>query len=286
MEILKNVYKMLKVRQYIKNLIIFLPAVFTHNLSSFSNLFEVVKVCVAFCLISSAVYIFNDLKDVHEDKKHPIKRHRPIASGKISPLWAKISFGILILLVLFLGQFMNAACNICLWLYLILNICYSLWLRNMKYVDMVCIAFGFVLRISAGFCAVKEPLFWSMAIFVFVTSIFFTASKRFLEQKFLPNIASRRQSMRYFQPDLLNKVLYSSALLSVLCYVLLTKQFDAYIPMLHITSICFVVFIARLLYLINKTKDHDDPMNFMMSDRWIKIISVFSLFILAVIYIG
>jgi len=285
MELLENVFKLLKIRQYIKNLIIFLPAIFTHTIDHCSDLFEVIKVFAAFCLVSSAVYIFNDLKDMHEDRKHPIKCNRPIASGKISPVVGGILFGILVLLALFLGQYIESACNICIWLYLILNICYSFWLRDMKFVDVICIAFGFVLRLSSGFYALSLPVVGELAVMIFVTSIFFTTSKRVLEQKFLPNIESRRHSMRYISSEFLYKVLYVSAGLSVICYYIATKEFDVYIPQLHITTICFAAFIGRLLYLIKNTKDHDDPMNFIIGDTWIKIISGLSFMVLVTVYI-
>lgn len=286
MEKLFSVYKLFKVKHYIKNLVIFLPAIFVKELGNTENILQIVKVFFAFCLMASAVYIFNDLQDYPTDKKHPIKCKRPIASGKILPAEAKVILASLLIIIAFLGQYLNAGCNICLWLYFLLNIGYSLKLKNIRFVDIICIAFGFVLRIAAGFNAIYLPLSLEIMAMVFITSVFFTISKRNLEQKFLPDTKSRRQSVQHVRPDLLVKLLYLSAIGSVISYIYVANEYSAYITGLKITIICFVAFIGRLLFLVNKTKSHDDPMNFIVSDKWTKIIAVFSLLILAVIYGG
>lgn len=282
---LTDILNMLKVKHYVKNLVIFLPIIFVKHLSNLAEIRQVFLVFISFCLMSSLVYVFNDIQDVEKDKTHPIKCHRPIASGKISIATAKKLLFILLVLIGGLSFSISLYANLCIWGYLLLNICYSLILKNFKFIDILCIALGFVLRILSGFYANMFVISIPMCLMIFVTSVFFTTSKRLLELKLTSNTKNYRSSAQYNNISVLNGVIYGSAFLSIFTYGIITFEYAQYIRYLYISILCFALFIGRLLYLVNKPQNHDDPMNFMEKDKILKIISVGSLIVLAILYL-
>ena len=282
---MKDIFQLLKIKHYIKNLVIFLPAIFTRNLDSFYALYINLKVFVAFCLMSSIIYIFNDIQDIEKDKMHPIKCHRPLACGKISIDAAKKILLILFFVICGLSLFLNLPCNLCIWGYFLLNIGYSLILKNFKFIDILCIALGFVLRLLIGFYAINLFISLAMCLMIFITSIFFTSSKRLLEIKLTSNTKNYRSSARYTNVFELRSIIYGSASLSIITYSITAFEYTHYIHFLYLSIICFALFIGRLLYLVSKPQSHDDPMNFIEKDKVMKIISVGSLIVLALLYL-
>jgi len=277
---MKDIIKTLKINHYIKNLIILLPLIFVGEVTNVSHVLEVIKAIIVFSLASSIVYIFNDLKDIEKDKKHPIKKFRPIASGVISRQKAHLIMGILSLLAIGLSCFMNNRCNLAIGAYLILNILYSLSLKNYKFIDILCIAIGFLLRALVGFYAIKASVSISLLIMIFATSIFFTASKRILEFKLFPNQDERRKSMQNITDKALNRLLYGSAIASILAYNFTSVIFSKNVPYLYLTGFPFIFFITKLLFLVKDTETHDDPIKFIEKDKQIKILIMVYIFML------
>ena len=152
---LKNILKTMKINHYVKNIIVFVPLVFSMNILNLSLLLKSVIIFISFCFISSVVYILNDLVDKDTDKLHPIKCNRPIASGKISAKTAIFVSVILFLISSVLAFYTSILSLLTVLIYLILNIFYSLKLKNIELVDVVCIALGFILRILAGCFAIS-----------------------------------------------------------------------------------------------------------------------------------
>lgn len=281
---IKDMLQLLKIKHYIKNLVIFLPVIFEKKLNDLHSLEQILVAFAAFCLMSSIIYIFNDIRDIEKDRLHPIKSQRPIASGKISIAVIKKTLVILFLLVGGLSLFLNMPCNLCLWGYFLLNICYSLTLKNIKFIDMICIALGFVLRILTGFYVFMLPVSFSICLMILMASIFFTSSKRLLEFNLALSVEKYRSIARYTNPFMLRSLMYGSAFCSLVAYIFAVITYSKYISYLYLTIICFGLFIGRLLYLVNKPQNHDDPMNFIEKDKTIKIISIVSLIFLAILY--
>ena len=140
MEKIKNYFKLLRVNHYLKNFLVLLPLVFSSELLNLSKLKTTVLGFIAFCLTASIVYIINDLKDIENDKKHPVKKNRPFASGKVSKVEGIIILIVLTLIVLGLSYFIGFEHWIALLLlgvYLLLNVFYSFGLKNVPIVDIV-----------------------------------------------------------------------------------------------------------------------------------------------------
>ena len=146
----RALFKSMRPRQWTKNVIVYAALVFDQQFFNLEAFLRTTAGFILFCLISSAVYIFNDLADVESDRQHPDKKHRPIASGKL-PLPVAWTAGIVLVVIsLPLGYFLSPAFFIVLLVYFLLIAAYSLWLKHFAILDVLVIAAGFVLRVHAG----------------------------------------------------------------------------------------------------------------------------------------
>ena len=284
---LKTIIKLLKIKHYVKNIVVFIPLVFSLKFLEFNATLEAIIAFIAFDLIASAVYIFNDILDVENDKLHPVKKFRPIASGEVSIPLAWVLFALLVIgsfvISLFIGKFVFLS----MLLYLLLNIWYSLQLKSLPIIDAVCIALGFILRILAGCAAilvVPSPL---VILLTFFTSMFFTFSKRKLEYKLLDDKGLCRKSIKGYNESLLNQFVAINAVLSIAFYI--TYMLDSTTiqrtgsEYLYVTVIPFAIIIYRLLFKIYTATDNDDPAEFIYGDKTLKILMFTYLIILFIV---
>ena len=156
---IRALIKTMRPRQWSKNVFIFAALVFDKQLFMPSPFLRTLAGFFLFCLISSSVYIFNDIFDIKADREHPEKKNRPIPSGQL-PLGIAWSAGILLVLItLGLGWLLAPAFMAVLALYLALNIAYSKWLKHVPIVDVLMLAAGFVLRVHAGVTLISVERF-------------------------------------------------------------------------------------------------------------------------------
>jgi 4-hydroxybenzoate polyprenyltransferase len=165
--------------QYIKNSIVFLPLFFGYKLGDPHAVWETFCAFCAFSLAASSVYIFNDIRDIDEDKRHPAKKMRPLASGKLSRKESVFPLFFLLISSISLAVLtLSAPCLTVLSLYLLLNLFYSLGLKHVPVIDITIIAFGFVLRVLAGsFAADVRSSHW-IILMSFLLSLFLSLAKR------------------------------------------------------------------------------------------------------------
>lgn len=283
----KSIIKLLKLNHHIKNVVVFIPLIFSLKFLDINSTLMTLYAFIGFCLIASAVYVFNDIIDLKNDKLHPIKKNRPIASGAISIHFAWKLF-ILISLASFIITFsINKYVFISVLLYLILNIWYSLKLKSLPIIDIVCIALGFILRILAGCGAIlvmPSPL---VILLTFFTSMFFTFSKRKLEYELIEDKNNCRKSLKEYTSALLNQFITINAVLAIafyFTYMLDTKTIQRTgTEFLYITVIPFSIIIFRLLFKIFTCSNNDDPADFIYNDKTLKILMLIYLIILFVI---
>lgn len=165
--------------QWVKNVCVLAPAFFAGVITRPSVLLPAVQACVAFCLLSSAVYCFNDIVDAESDRLSPVKCHRPVASRAVSPFRAA-----LLALLLALSAFVLSVAGLdltvayILGVYFLVNIGYTLWLKRFSLIDISLIALGFVLRLCAGSAATRCPLSDWIVIVTFVLAVFLALGKR------------------------------------------------------------------------------------------------------------
>lgn len=286
--ILKDIASTLKYKHYVKNLVVLVPLIFSKNLFNFELLETAIIVMAGFCLVSSAVYIMNDIIDIEKDKLHPIKSQRPIASGRISKNSATVIMGVLFALSLYLVHF-NPFCVYSFAGYFILNIVYSLNLKNYFLIDAACIAIGFIIRILAGCFAISvipSPLVILMTFFV---SMFFTFTKRRLELKLISVENTERTALKGVSEQEISKYIIINAVLSVSFYI--TYMLDkttitrAGTEYLYITVIPFTLIIFRLLFLADTSLNNDDPLHLFEKDKTLLALILFYLVVLTVVFL-
>ena len=284
---LKSIIKLLKLSHHIKNIVVFIPLIFSLKFLDINSILMTLYAFIGFCLIASAVYVFNDIIDLKNDKLHPIKKNRPIASGAISVHFAWKLFVLLSLASFIITFSINKYVFISVLLYLILNIWYSLKLKSLPIIDIVCIALGFILRILAGCGAIlvmPSPL---VILLTFFTSMFFTFSKRKLEYELIEDKSKCRKSLKEYTSALLDQFITINAVLAIafyFTYMLDTKTIQRTgTEFLYITVIPFSIIIFRLLFKIFTCSNNDDPADFIYNDKTLKILMLIYLIILFVI---
>jgi len=212
--------RLIRPKSWLKNVFVFVPITFALELTNWDILLSTIIAFAAFCLVSSAVYIFNDICDAARDAMHPVKCKRPIASGAVK----KPNAMVLMLLFLIIGFILAYISDlyVCVFIaaYLVINILYTLWLKHMPVYDCFCIAAGFVLRVFAGGAAYGGGLSDWLFLTVVAMSLFMAFGKRRGELTKTDGLSTRIVLERY-NIVFLDGIMFSSAGLSVVFYSLL-----------------------------------------------------------------
>ena len=272
---IKELIKLIRPNQWIKNTIIFAAVIFSKN---FFNLLYLERALIGFgifCIASGAVYIFNDIADAEQDKKHPEKSKRPIASGKVSISIAYIYFSIMAVVALILSYlYVNNHFGNVVLLYLITNILYSLILKKIAILDVVVLSMNFVFRAIAGVYAIAPTLEFStwLVICTFFLSLFIALSKRRGEIVLLEGRAEgHRRSLKDYSVKLLDEmiaVVTASTVMSYTLYTISSLTIQKFGTVNLVYTIPFVVFgIFRYLYLIHIQKAGGSPTRLVYKDK-------------------
>lgn len=207
-------------RQWVKNFLVVLAPLAGGVLFQPDVLEGVALAFVAFCLVSSAVYLLNDIRDVEEDRLHPRKRFRPIAAGELSIPVAAVMGIVLGLAGLALGFWTAPALGVTLVVYVAIQILYSAVLKHLPVIDLAVVSSGFLLRAIAGGVAVAVPLSqWFLLVAAF-GSLFMVAGKRYSELVSVGADAGTRKSLDRYSQSYLRFVWILAAVLVVTCYSL------------------------------------------------------------------
>lgn len=207
-------------RQWVKNFLVVLAPLAGGVLFQPDALEGVALAFVAFCLVSSAVYLLNDIRDVEEDRLHPRKRFRPIAAGELSIPVAAVMGIVLGLAGLALGFWTAPALGVTLVVYVAIQILYSAVLKHLPVIDLAVVSSGFLLRAIAGGVAVAVPLSqWFLLVAAF-GSLFMVAGKRYSELVSVGADAGTRKSLDRYSQSYLRFVWILAAVLVVTCYSL------------------------------------------------------------------
>ena len=224
-----------------------------------------------FCLLSSLIYIINDINDLEKDRLHPLKKARPLASGEITTGTAKVIAFILLILIILLQATSNYKSKIC-WLtlatYFTLNVLYSVkGLKNFALFDVYILAFGFVLRIMYGsFCTKIEISSW-LYVVVFFGALFMGFGKRRNELKQIGGGVNTREVLLKYNMDYLSKCLYSCMTLSIVFYSFWCLEKDSIgNSRIYIVTIPIFAFILFKYSLDIETDKDGDPTNIILGD--------------------
>lgn len=267
--------KLLRPKDWAKNLFLYIPLFFSGEIFDTSKLAMVFEGFLAFCCIASSIYIINDYRDIEDDRRHPEKKNRPLASGKASPIVALIICSILILLGFSIGVSLGSRFAWLLGIYFILNIAYSLGLKNIAILDIFIIAIGFNLRIrSGGAIANVDVTIW-MNIMVFLLALFMAIGKR--RDDVLLKLSSgvdMRKAVKGYTLDFLNTLLALVSAVMIVAYFMYTVS-DKVIEKhnterLYLTALFVMAGLMRYLQIIYVKSDSGSPTKILYKDRFIQ----------------
>jgi 4-hydroxybenzoate polyprenyltransferase len=288
---LRALLKTMRPRQWTKNVFLFAALVFDDKLFHLNDFLHTLAGFGLFCLISSSVYIFNDLLDVKADRQHPTKKNRPIASGRL-PVWAAILAGILLTaLTLGLGWLLGQAFALVLLIYFVLMLVYSKWLKHFPILDVLILATGFVLRVHAGTTLIHVQRFspW-LYVVMSLLALYLGFGKRRAELALLTeDTVAQRKVLEGYSLPLLDQLITIVSGTTIVAYSLYTfNRPEA--PNNHslMLTIPFMVYgIFRYLYLVQVKKVGGEPEEVLLSDHPLQIsIFLWGLAVLAVFYLA
>ncbi len=268
---LKSLLKTMRPKQWSKNVFVFAALVFDQKLFHVDLLAKTLVGFIIFCFISSAVYIINDVIDIEKDRQHPIKRHRPLASGQLKPTTAIVAAVIISLICLPLAFLLSTGFGLITLTYLLLITAYSFRLKNVVLLDVLTIAAGFVLRVAAGTLIFPVERF-SPWLYVCTTlvALFLALSKRRHELITLAgNANEHRRSLNDYSLHLLDELIAVVTSTTVIAYSLYTFLAPN-VPPNHtmMLTIPFVLYgIFRYLYLIHMHNQGGAPEEIVLRDK-------------------
>lgn len=263
-------FRALRPRQWIKNAFVFAALVFDGQLVVTEAFLRTVLGFLLLCLASSTVYLFNDIVDLEADRRHPVKRKRPIASGELSVRAAAVSGALLLILSALGGWLLSPAFTAILASYLLLNFLYSYWLKHVPIIDVFAIAAGFLLRVGAGVVLITVERF-SPWLYVCTTllALFIGFGKRRAEIALMAHSNNEtRRVLDGYTIDLLDQLIVIVSALTIMAYSLYTFSAqnlpDNHLMMLTIPFVIYGIF--RYLHLIHVEKLGGAPEELVLRD--------------------
>jgi 4-hydroxybenzoate polyprenyltransferase len=289
---LRALIKTMRPRQWIKNGFIFFALIFDKQLFRTDPFLRTVAGFFLFCLISSAVYLFNDIADMEADRNHPEKKFRPIASGKL-PIHVALAAALLLTIVsLSLGYLLSPLFALILTAYLVINLLYSRWLKHISILDVLIVSSGFVLRVAAGVTLIYPVERFSPWLYMITIlfSLYIGLGKRRAEMDLLAEGASaHRKVFDGYTIPLLDQYITIVSGMTIVAYSLYTFSAPN-LPENHtmMLTIPFVVYgIFRYLQLIQTGHAAGSPDEVALKDRPLQIIVLlWGLAVIAVFYLS
>ncbi len=266
------VIKSLRIQQWTKNFFVFAPLIFSQNVLNWPMLTKTVLAFVLFCLLSGAAYILNDIRDLDEDKLHPVKSRRPLASGKLEKKHALFACISLVLSGLAGAYILDAYFFIVLLAYFILQIAYSNWLKHVVILDVFLIASGYFLRVVAGGLVIDVQISPWLSICTILIALFLALCKRRHELVLLEkNAANHRPILKEYTPQLLDQmiaVVTASTVVSYCLYTVSSETIAKFGTKNLLFTVPFVLYgIFRYLYLVHQKDEGGSPEALIIKDK-------------------
>ena len=283
---MKQYLKLIRVKHWLKNGLVFLPLFFSMNLCNIQYLSLCFLAFVIFSLSSSVVYVLNDMADVEKDKLHPIKKKRPLASGAISMAQAKIVIVILCILIAFMMGLLywndpNFFIILIPIVYIILNLLYSKWLKHISIIDVVILVSGFVLRVMYGGVVVDVVVSKYLYLMIIFGSFYLGFGKR--RNEMIKNGKKSRKVLEAYNQAFLDKNMYVCLALAIVSYSLwcvdpmtIARTGHDYL----FWTIPILMVILQLYSLNIEGSSHGDPIEVVLSDKRLLVVIVLYIFVM------
>ncbi len=272
MSVLIALVESLRPRQWTKNFFLFAGILFSQNIFYIPLLVEVTLGCIIFCFLSGAVYIVNDLRDLEQDKYHPAKSRRAIASGRLKVTHAIIAVAILVPVCLAGAYLLSLKFLLVAVIYFALQMAYTFFLKHLVILDVFAIAFGFVLRVVAGAVIIEVEISSWLLICTILLSLFLAFNKRRHELVSLEEEAqSHRKVLDEYSPYLLDQMISVVTASTVMAYALYTmspETVSKFGTKNLIFTVPFVLYgVFRYQYLVHKKGGGGNPENILVTDK-------------------
>ncbi|MEI9942627.1 MAG: decaprenyl-phosphate phosphoribosyltransferase [Chitinophagaceae bacterium] len=271
--------KLLRPKDWAKNLFLFIPLFFAGEIFNVDKIINVLFGFAAFSAIASSIYILNDYRDIEDDRKHPVKCKRPLASGAVGKSTALVIAGILLVIGFGIAYFVRDKFLFILGIYFLINFAYSFGLKNISILDIIILSIGFVLRVKAGSVITYIALSEWIIIMVFLLALFMAIGKR--RDDLILKMSSgvdMRKSVKGYNLELLNVLLALICAVIVVAYFMYTmapetmKNLGTY--RLYYTCLFVVAGIMRYLQIIFVSADSGSPTKILYKDRFLQIVLI------------
>lgn len=305
-----QIFRSIRPRQWLKNLVLVAPILFSGQLFDEKSSHEVLVAFVVFCLVSSSAYLINDIVDAPKDRSHPFKKLRPIASGKLRPATAIIcACSLIFFSIYFANSYLNKFFVLAVITFVALQLSYTFILRNLIIVDSLAVAGAFILRVFAGSFATETSISSWLILATIGISLLLAFGKRRSERTLLASQPARtqaimpptRETLTHYPDTLLDSMISMSASFAIISYALFSFQISPKIqphyllwilpptltaPKWMMLTIPFVIYgVARYLYVIYEKKEGESPERVLLSDGPLIItISLWLLTTISIIY--
>ena len=290
-----NIIRLIRPQQWLKNVFVLLPMFFGGSLLDVADIRAALLTLLAYSFVASSVYCFNDIKDVEADRRHPVKCHRPIASGALSvgKAW------MLMLLMLALAALVTAliggghAMKVggVLAFYYVMNLAYCAKLKQYAIVDVCIVAFGFVLRVLAGGFATDIVLSKWLVLMTFLLTLFLSFAKRRDDVVRMNETGEppRKNTIRY-NLTFINQAITVTAAVTLVCYIMYTVSPEVtarfHSDLLYLTSVFVLLGLLRYMQITVVDKKSGDPTKMMLTDRFTQlVVAAWALTFVVLIYI-
>ncbi len=274
---MKNILKLLRIHQYTKNLFVFLPLFFSMNIDKLNLLYDAFIAFIAFSLVASSIYILNDYLDIEDDRKHPKKRFRPLASGAVSLFNAKLIASLLVVSGLSLMSLVSMNAMYILVFYILLNIAYTIKLKHIAILDVVIIAIGFVLRLFVGAFSTGLELSSWIVMMTFLLALFLALAKRRDDVLIYDNTGEKmRQVIDGYNIKFVDTAMTLMSSIVIIAYIMYCMSPDVIQRVgsenLYLTSIFVIMGIMRYMQITFVKEDSGSPTKILMKDKMIQLV--------------
>lgn len=288
---IKEYMKLMRIKHYLKNVLIFLPLVFSGELLDIHNLTNCIVSFIIFSFTSSIIYIINDIKDIENDKKHPIKKKRPLPLGTVSKeeaiILALVLGVIAITLSIFVIGYERIIAIMLLLLYLVINVAYSFGLKKKPIVDIVILVAGFLIRVLYG--AVITDIELSNWLYLTVISGAFYMGLGKRRNEILKQGDKSREVLKCYTKDFLDKNMYVCVALCIVFYSLWCVDPTTLLKTgnnLLIWTVPVIMIILMKYSLDIEGDSYGDPVDVIVNDKiLLLIVLIYALFMFGIIYI-
>ncbi len=275
---MRDAILLLRPLQWFKNLFVFAPIFFGNNLLDASCFMQTLWVFVAYCLVSSSVYCFNDIQDVESDRRHPRKCHRPIAAGKVSVAMGYVVMGGSLLAGLFTAAFTaSSRWTVCAMLagYWLLNVAYCIRLKHYAILDVAIVAAGFVMRVLTGGIATGIVVSGWLVMMTFLLALFLAFGKRKDDYRIYEQTGIMpRKSIAGYNAPFIDLSVTIVGTVTLVCYIIYTMS-DSVVsrfgsPYVYLTNVWVLAGLLRYLQNMLVYQRSGSPTKVLVKDHFIQ----------------